>query len=408
MRCAKRIVRLMELGMNKQELVSIIVPIYNAETTLEQALSSIEQQSYPHFEALCVNDGSTDNSQRIIDAWCTRDARFKAITKENGGYGSACNCGLQRAQGTWIGILEPDDWYDAHFLEHVLALQDCKQEHQVAQGVAQGESQNTAHNAERDAAHNAARDDILKAAYWRVTQPDTSEQAILACSYRKRVHVKHQPFTIYDSGATELLNHHPSIWSALYRRAFLQENAITFPEIPGAGWADNPFLFETFLAAKRIRYCDEPLYFYREETETKTRSFAQNSTFIPLDRLRDIFAILTKRNEKNYAVLCSVYHRVFFYIAGLCTYNNISENKRLKSAITDIFKKLHPAIVFSIDSIEPRYLKLYCELTGEDTARIHYGRYLVYLLRESVYSARNIGIKVTMKRAFAFLHKRSK
>lgn len=371
--------------MNKEALVSIIVPIYNAKTTLEQALSSIEQQSYPHFEALCVNDGSTDDSQRIIDTFCARDSRFKSITKENGGYGSACNCGLQRAQGTWIGILEPDDWYDSHFLERLLTLQDTEQEQQAA-----------------------PCDDILKAAYWRVTQPDTSEQEILACSYRKRVHVKHQPFTIYDSGATELLNHHPSIWSALYRRAFLQENAITFREIPGAGWADNPFLFETFLAAKRIRYYDVPLYFYREETEAKTRSFAQNSPFIPLDRLRDIFAILTKRNEKNYAVLCSVYHRVFFYIAGLCTYNNIHENKPLKCAIAEIFKKLHPAIVFSIDSIEPRYLKLYCELTGEDSARIHYGRYLVYLLRESIYSARNIGMKVTMKRAFAFLHKHSK
>lgn len=371
--------------MNKDALVSIIVPIYNAQTTLEQALKSIEQQSYPYFEALCVNDGSTDDSQGIIEAFCARDSRFKSITKENGGYGSACNCGLQRAQGTWIGILEPDDWYDSHFLERLLDLQDTHQTQQTA-----------------------PCDDILKAAYWRVTHPDTSEQEVLACSYRKRVRIKHQPFTIYDSGATELLNHHPSIWSALYRRTFLQENAITFREIPGAGWADNPFLFETFLAAKRIRYCDVPLYYYREETEAKTRSFAQNSPFIPLDRLRDIFEILSKRNEKNYAVLCSVYHRVFFYIAGLCTYNNLSENKRLKCAITDIFKKLHPAIVFSIDSIEPRYLKLYCELTGEDAARIHYGRYLVYLLRESVYSARNIGIKVTMKRAFAFLHKRSK
>ena len=77
--------------------------------------------------------------------------------------------------------------------------------------------------------------DIIKTPYWRIWMPDTPEQHKLNCSYKGRINPSKQPFTINDPSAVHLLRHHPSIWSALYRKDFLDSNAIRFKEIPGAG-----------------------------------------------------------------------------------------------------------------------------------------------------------------------------
>ena len=94
------------------QVVSVILPIYNAGRYLDQALASVEEQTYDAIEIICVNDGSTDDSLTIMRAQANRDSRIRVINQPNRGYGAAMNRGIAEATGTWIAILEPDDWIE--------------------------------------------------------------------------------------------------------------------------------------------------------------------------------------------------------------------------------------------------------------------------------------------------------
>ena len=89
--------------------ISIIIPVYNSEKYLRQCLDSVLAQTYTDFEALLIDDGSTDGSGAICDEYAARDARFKVFHKENGGVSSARNLGIDNAQGEWICFVDSDD-----------------------------------------------------------------------------------------------------------------------------------------------------------------------------------------------------------------------------------------------------------------------------------------------------------
>ncbi len=89
--------------------VSIIIPIYNVEDYLAKCLQSCLDQSYRDLEILCVNDGSPDNCQSIIEEFEKKDSRVKGLIKENGGLSDARNFGLERAGGEWFFFLDSDD-----------------------------------------------------------------------------------------------------------------------------------------------------------------------------------------------------------------------------------------------------------------------------------------------------------
>lgn len=92
--------------------ISIIIPVYNMEAFLAECLDSVLAQTYPHLQVLCVNDGSKDRSQEILEAYARRDPRIVPIVKENGGLSSARNRGLEEAAGEYVMFLDSDDWLD--------------------------------------------------------------------------------------------------------------------------------------------------------------------------------------------------------------------------------------------------------------------------------------------------------
>uniref|UniRef100_UPI00066E2CFD glycosyltransferase family 2 protein n=1 Tax=Streptococcus mitis TaxID=28037 RepID=UPI00066E2CFD len=99
------------------ELISIIVPIYNTEKYLHQCLDSILNQTYANFEVLLVNDGSTDSSGIICQEYVERDSRFRYFEKDNGGVASARNLGLEHSEGTYITFIDSDDWVEQNYLD---------------------------------------------------------------------------------------------------------------------------------------------------------------------------------------------------------------------------------------------------------------------------------------------------
>lgn len=266
-------------------VVSIIVPIYNVEKYLDQCLTSIKTQSLEDIEVLCINDGSTDSSLSIINHFVDTDKRFKLIDKTNSGYGHSVNVGLQSAAGDWIAIVEPDDFIDRRMLESLV---------------------------ENSLLEDGSTADVVKSSYWLHydtgdTHPYIEQPFLSSCMSGYRCE-----FVAADN--PEILAHHPSIWSAIYRRSFIEEKQIRMIEVPGAGWADNPWLYETLLQAEAIVWIPAAFYYYRQtnpEASTNLRDY-----HLPFDRLNDIRSLLQRLDVHDDRILTTLCARSLNYIVG--------------------------------------------------------------------------------------------
>lgn len=101
----------------KEELISVVVPIYNVEKYLRLCLDSLLMQTYTNFEVLMINDGSPDDSANICKEYLAKDRRFQYFEKENGGLSDARNYGIEHSKGEYITFVDSDDWLKETFLE---------------------------------------------------------------------------------------------------------------------------------------------------------------------------------------------------------------------------------------------------------------------------------------------------
>ena len=102
--------------------VSVVVPVYNVERYLGRCLDSILGQTMPDWEAICVDDGSTDGSTDILRDYAERDSRLRVLSKENGGLSSARNAATRVARGKYVNYLDSDDFIHSQTFELTLAL----------------------------------------------------------------------------------------------------------------------------------------------------------------------------------------------------------------------------------------------------------------------------------------------
>lgn len=343
-------------------LISVIVPIYNAEPYLDQALASIEEQSYDNLEIICLNDGSTDNSLKTIRRHAEADDRIVVIDKQNEGYGATCNRGIDEAHGTWISILEPDDWLEqgmyADMMEH--------------------------------ASRFPGDADIIKSPYWRIENADTPQQRKLHCSYARKMKRVKQPFKIEDAPC--LIRHHPSIWSAIYRREFLNANKIRFRPIPGAGWADNPFLVDTLCRAERILYLDRAYYCYRADNDDQERAFHKANPSIPINRWMEMTDTLEELAVSDTGVLKAHHERGFMYIGGVLE-SYSPDDPKVHDMVSDVFERMNPDIVFQDDGISPAAKRLFSEFRGMAPSSGGRVRHAGYLAGQAAYNVLNVGPK---------------
>ncbi len=363
-----------------ESLVSIIVPIYNAGPYLEQCLDSIVGQTHKDLEIILLNDGSTDDSLTTIRRYAENDGRIKMIDKQNQGYGATCNRGLAEATGTWISIVEPDDWIEPGMYADMLAF--------AAQFADEGTPL-----------------DIVKTPYWRIWMPDTKQQRKLNCSYKDRIHPPKQPFAIAD--AAHLLCHHPSIWSAIYRKSFLDERNIRFKEIPGAGWADNPFLVETLCQTDRIGYFDTAYYCYREETPEKSKNFAHSNTLLPLERWNDMMDVLERLDITDERILRAHNSRGFTYLSGIIEEVDLTHDD-VRETAKHMFERMDADLVFSDNEVSPGMKRLYAGLRGIPCPRINPLPHMKGLVGQGVYNLKNTGVVNTLFATKNYLVKRAR
>lgn len=106
--------------MDRDELVSVVVPMYNVEKYLERCIQSILVQSYENLQIILIDDGSTDESGYIADKWNQKDKRIHVIHQSNAGLSAARNCGIKQAKGDYILFVDSDDWIHPQMIQEMI------------------------------------------------------------------------------------------------------------------------------------------------------------------------------------------------------------------------------------------------------------------------------------------------
>lgn len=108
--------------MNRENMISVIVPVYNVEKYLARCVDSILAQTYGNLEVILVDDGAMDSSGKICDEYAAKDGRIQVIHKANGGLSSARNAGIDAAKGEYLAFVDSDDWIEPDTYAHMLNL----------------------------------------------------------------------------------------------------------------------------------------------------------------------------------------------------------------------------------------------------------------------------------------------
>jgi glycosyltransferase involved in cell wall biosynthesis len=212
---------------------SIIIPVYNVEPYLRQCLDSVLGQTFCDWEAVCVNDGSTDGSASILEEYANRDSRIKVITQGNGGLSAARNKGLSVARGDYVLFLDSDDCLERNALE--VLSENLKDEDLLCfSGRRYFEDQQTFNDPDRLKRHtySAGMD------YYNENALQPRDFAFVCVVLRA------------------------------YKRAFLSENHLRFKE--GIFHEDNLFTPIACFYAKKVKVINACLYNYRVRSHSIT------------------------------------------------------------------------------------------------------------------------------------------
>ena len=221
--------------MPAQVLISILIPIYNVQDYLEECLDSVCAQTFGDFEAICINDGSTDNSREIVERYLKKDGRFRLIDKANSGYGASMNRGLDAASGNYIAILESDDFFEAQTLERLYgAIREFEAEVVMANCYF----------------------------YWAGPPKRNISYGLTPRSQVGRLINPQKNHEIFYRG--------PAVWAALYDNNFLKTHDIRFNETPGASYQDLGFHFKVWAMATRAIFLRDAFVHYRQSNKNSS------------------------------------------------------------------------------------------------------------------------------------------
>lgn len=305
------------------KMVSVIVPVYNAGDLLARCIDSILAQSYSDFELLLVNDGSTDNSGRICDAYAGVDKRVKALHKENGGVSSARNLGLEYAKGAWVCFFDADDSVPVDTLENF-----------VTGGV----------RSDVDAVIGCYAE-ILEDGTEIVHKPDMPYHIRL---YRGDV------VDVILKQAVLPAGYFGSSWVILYRRELLTANHLKFPiRRRGEDWLFNINVFELAQSAVVI---DKVVYHYhRNDTSAMSRYFPEQIDLwrenrVIRKRLIAKYGFEVDEAETNGRFVDSV----MWYCFNMYVNNHEDENNILKILCSDVMSEAVSKIKLSAVSLKMR------------------------------------------------------
>ncbi len=272
------------------QLVTIVVPIYNAEKYLNDCLYSISVQTYSEIEVILINDGSTDESGKISQDWCDKDKRFIYLEQDNQGQGVARNRAIAVAKGSFVTFIDSDDWVDKDYIKEL--YETLGNEHA----------------------------DFCTCGWRFYDDKEMKEGEPMYDNYRD----------FSDINSFRM----PNLARRLYRMDLFKENHIYMPVTPYEDMATFPVIA---CLATKTAYLEKPYYYYRINTGKSTMDNIEKVRYYPaaMAYMINLFKGVGMFEEKK-AMLLSV--SLFHFREVLMKYKSIYEQKKY-TELKDIFRK---------------------------------------------------------------------
>ena len=245
----------MDKADNPSVLLSVVSPVYNGSAYLTPFLESVLHQTFRDFELIMVDDGSTDESPKILQSYQEKDVRIRLIRQNHKGAGSARNVGFSQAKGQYIIFLDSDDWFKEDFFK-IMIDRITKDQSDVA------------------------------VCEFFIYNQQTGERQILAIAETGNQKIEKTDL------ALDLFT--PNTWVKVYRTAFLKQNQLLFQEIPSCN--DWSFVFASLACANKISVIREPLMYYRTQTSSSISSYRYKRTKDIVRAIKQLKYELKKRD----------------------------------------------------------------------------------------------------------------
>ncbi len=282
-----------------EELISIIVPVYNVDNYLRDCLDSILGQTYTNIEIICINDGSTDNSLEILNEYKDKDSRITVISQMNGGLSAARNAGLEVAKGKWVTFVDSDDCIHNKFIERTVFV-----------------AKNTGSS-------------LVIARY--KTFSDINDLGINELKYDQQIESKSiigNGLDIFKLSYTQndgvTLN---TAWGKLYSRSLFSD--LRFP--CGKIHEDEFTTYKTFITSSRVTFLDDTLYFYRTRPGSIMKKLKPEDQIEVLDAFKNRILAFKKRPDlqslaaDDYLIRIS---ELFFQLRSTSYFNTLVDRYR--------------------------------------------------------------------------------
>ena len=251
--------------------ISVIIPVYNVDKYIGQCLDSIVNQTYKNLEIIIVNDGTKDNSMRVVEKYLS-DKRIKIINKENGGLSSARNKGMEEVTGEYISFVDSDDWIELDTYERLIK--------------------------------NLTNEDVIIFNHSRVE--DSTGEVI------ESKHIKDNEMIELQENFRYLyakIAH--SCWNKLYKTEYLKRNKFKFFEIL---YEDVFFNLEVIYSTNNIKILNESFYNYRVNRKDSIMGNRNNNDLNYIQRQVSAYKTnfeninkLIEKNKNNYSAGKLVY-----------------------------------------------------------------------------------------------------
>lgn len=239
--------------------ISVILPVYNSEKYLRECLDSIINQTFDDIEVLCINDGSSDGSLKILEEYAQRDDRITVVDQENQGVAKTRNRALGMVSGNYVYFMDSDDTLDTGAFKKLHA----------------------------NLKSNGSDFCIMKVMF---TDGDETYKFPAFDLEKEFSGVNFSRFTFtYRDVKSHVLNDLFAPWLKMYSREFLMSDDFTFPDIKS--YSDAPFHVKTFLKAEKISFVPEYLYHYRENDDSLVHSSSNTVNFFTLSDIIEEYLV---------------------------------------------------------------------------------------------------------------------
>lgn len=318
-------------------IISIIMPVYNSEKYIEKTLYSLTNQTLQDIEIICINDGSSDHSLKILQQHSAKDPRIKVFSQTNLGQASARNLGLKKATGKYLMFCDSDDWYERNMCERLYNIIE-----QNSIDIVQCRS-----FLEREF-KSPARKNFEN----YVNQKETGRYPLDIKNFKK-------PNVL--------------LWNKIWKKSLVDQYHISFPV--GSNHDDDSFCFMYFLISNSILFIEDQLYHYTIRKNSIMEKYNNIKTPNPWDRITICTYIgnylinnaLLSKNKEKFIQICE---RELSALSGIFSY------REMLPMIEDLEKYCHQKIDKNIffTYISKRQIRSFLL---EDGYKLKYIRYYI-------------------------------